>query len=184
MAVAEECQVAEDFVREDNHTILTCHSCHFTQDVGFPGDTTGVVGIAHDHHRGLFLSHEAFQFLKVHAVEPVGGGEQRIIDADAAIALDDVLEGIIDGLLDNDLITRAGEEIDGQAEACHDAGDKGHLVLGELEAVAFTLPVNDGLPVAVIEAGVAVNRVVAQAVHQGLGNLGAHGKVHVSNPQG
>ena len=181
--VAIEHQVAEDLVREDDYSILVGQPRHLAQHVDRPGDAGGVVGVAQHQHARMLVLEDALQPLEVHAIEARLVGQQGVVDHHAPVARNHVLEGMVDGLLDDDLVAWPGEEVHRQTEARDDACHKGDLVAREVEAVAAALPVDDRLPIGIVGAGVAIDGVIGQPPHQRLGDLGADGKIHVGYPQ-
>ena len=176
-------QVAVDFVAEDHHIIFPRQCCHLALHLGGPGDADGVVGVAQHHQLWPFGFEDMLQSLKVHLVETVIGAPEGIVHHHAVVARDEHPEGVIYRFLDYHLVTRSGEMVQHKAEAIHDAADEARLIRRELQAVALTLPVDDGLPIVLKGHAVAIDGVLGDAVGQCLGDVRTGRKAHVGHPQ-
>ena len=143
VSVPTQHQVAMNLVAEDHHIILPCQRCHLALHIGRPCDTDGVVRVAQHHHAGMLGLENALQVLQVHFVEARRGAAQGVIDHHAVIARDEHSEGVVYRFLYHHLVTGAGEMVQCQPKAVHDATDKASLLLGKFQAVALTLPVDD-----------------------------------------
>ena len=120
---------------------------------------------------------------QVAAVDAVGVTHEGDGGHGALVDLDDVAEGVVDGLLDEDRLTRCGQGPYRQGQGRHDA--RGHSVpLGlHLPAVAAGEPAGQGCPIGLVGLGVAED-AVAGAPQQGTGDCRSGGVVHVRHPQG
>ena len=120
---------------------------------------------------------------QVAAVDAVGVTHEGDGGHGALVDLDDVAEGVVDGLLDEDRLARRGQGPYRHGQGRNDAGDHGVPLGLHLPAVASGEPAGQGGVVGVVGFGVAED-AVAGAPQQGADDRRCGGMVHVRHPQG
>lgn len=143
MGLAVKHQVAVDFVGDAHHSPLAADTAHLCQGLARPLYAHRVVGVAENHHRRMMLLDKALKLLEVHLVVAILGQHQGVGQHLSPVALDDPAERMVDRRLDYDLVTFAGEMVDGVSDSSHHPGDKSKLLAGDVEAVVVGEPLRD-----------------------------------------
>ena len=144
-----------------------------------PDPADGVVGGAEDEQPAGGVDLRP-QVVEVHRVAPAVEPE-RIADHAAAVVLDGVIEGMIDGRLEDDRVTRLGEGPDDEVQGRHQARRHGQPARFDGPAVPPAQPARRGL-----EERRRGLRVAEDAVRdpprEGLDDGGRGLEVHVGDP--
>ena len=182
-APAGQGQVGVDLVGDHDDAVPARHLGQFVELLAAPHPAHRVVRVAQEQQAGAGARQRVLQGGRVAAVDAVGVARQRHRDDAAAVVLDDLAEGVVDGLLDDDGVARPGQGPHRQRQGGdHPGGDD---VPGGVDgpAVAAGEPAGQGGAVGGVGLGVAED-AVAHPPQQGGGDRGRRPVVHVRHPQG
>ena len=172
-----------DLVGHDDDAVTGGHLRQFGQLVARPHAPHRVVGIAQEQQPGAGARQGRLQCRGIAPISAVGITDQRHRDDCPAVRLDDLPEGVVDGLLNDDGVAGAGQGPHRQCQGGHDAG--GDHVPGGVDppVVAAGEPAGQGGVVVGVRFGVAEDSM-AHPPEEGGGHAGRGGVVHVRHPQG
>ena len=143
VAFAVEHQVGVNFVGDNEHIVGFAQSGKAQQRCVVPSDATGVVGVAQNHHFGLFLNKYFFEVVKVHLIAIVFGENERVVYHNAVVAFDHIFERVVNGRLNDDFIAGLCEIVDHKRDAFHHTWNVSDFVARHFEVVTVVEPIND-----------------------------------------
>ena len=170
-----------DLVADDEEVALDGDPAEGLELRSRPDAPRRIVGAAEDEQPSRSVD-PGPQVVEVHRVAPAVEAE-GVADDPAAVVLDGVIEGVIDGRLDDDRVAGAGEGPDDIVQGRHDPGGHGDPVLLDRPAVSPTHPADGGLEERGRREGVSEDAVFdppPQGFDHGRRGL----EVHVGHPQG
>ena len=182
-ASAGQGQVGVDLVGDHHDAVPARHLRQLGQLLAAPHPAHRVVRVAQEQQAGAGARQRLLQGGGVAAVDAVGVPGQRHRDDGAAIVLDDLAEGVVDGLLDDDGVARPGQGPHRQGQGGDHPGGDDVPVGVDGPAVAAGEPAGQGGVVGGVGLGVAED-AVAHPPQQGGGDRGRRAVVHVRHPQG
>ena len=103
MLLADTRDVAMDFVAENKHVVLKTNFGDFPQFVLAPYPTGGVVRIAQEKHRVVFIRGFLFEVVVVESIMTVGV-DKRGINRLTVKFFRAVVEGVVSGRIDNNAV--------------------------------------------------------------------------------
>ena len=182
-AVAGKGEVGVDLVGYDDDAVAGGHLRQLCQFVSRPHAPHRIVRIAQEQQSGAGARQGRLQCRGIAPISAVGITDQRHRDDCPAVRLDDLPEGVVDGLLNDDGVAGAGQGPHRQCQGGHDAG--GDHVPGGVDppVVAAGEPAGQGGVVVGVRFGVAEDSM-AHPPEEGGGHAGRGGVVHVRHPQG
>ena len=155
---------------------------HALKLVAAPHAAGGVVGVAEEQHGGALVGTASLQVVVVDDIA-VGLALELTLGGLAAAVAYRREEAVVDGGEDNHLLTGQGERLDGTAHGCHHTGGVEYPATVDVPLVAAVKPVDDGVVVAVVGEGVAIDGMGGAALHS-LAYGGSHLEVHIGHPHG
>ena len=124
MLVAEESQVSMNFIAENNDAMQMTDGIEPKERFGPPSNASRVVWITENEE--LATINDGEKVFEVHFVERVTLALLERVDYDLpSIALDSHAKRVIDGSLDDNLVSRDSKSVDGHADTLDDARDVG-----------------------------------------------------------
>ena len=136
--------------------------------------------VAENHHLAAFDI--ATQAIHIHG-ETVLGANQRIKDNLSAAVLRHYAEGVIDRLLNKDLVAFVGEALHAQVDTAYHTWDIGNLLAFQVHSELFQIPLAYVIPIGIVTAGIAYDTLLQTTLH-GFQNEGWGTEVHIGYPHG
>ena len=137
--------------------------------------------IAEDEEFCVRLLDQPFEFFEIDVIT-LSVVSKLCVDEGAFVLRDDERERVIDGLLDDDGITRFGECTNSHRKCVHDAGSHGDLVFRDMPSIALGKPVIECGEVLGSRLGVA-EYAMLRALNDCVHDFRCGGEVHVGDPE-
>ena len=136
--------------------------------------------IAENHHAAAFDI--STQTVHIHG-KALLGAYQRVEDYLPAAMLRDDAEGMIDGLLDKNLITWIGEALHTQVNAADNARYVGNFLAFKVHAKLLMVPTADIVPIGIVAAGITQYALLQTLLH-GFQYKRWGAEIHIGHPHG
>ena len=174
-------QVAVYLVRDDPHVVPLEYLRQALELPGAPDTSAGVVRVAVDEERGLFVGALALEVVPVDGVVPVRVDEVGA-DVFAAAVVGGVFEiGVGRGQEQHPLV-RGADVLHQLEERGDDAVGHDQLPLGELPAVAAAAPGGKGLVIAIFKDPRVAENALVQPLAYAVDDHVRRGELHVRHP--
>ena len=178
--MAIDSHITVNLVRYNYQVVFNGNIGQTCERITAPRNTYGVMGIGKDKNLALIVDN-LLQLLEIHLVG-IPHLSQRIHHNLATIMLGYKAEGVIDGRLDDNLISRLRKHIDNHTDTLHNSRNVSHPLALHLPAVMATNPLHDTLPIAIVLHGVTQHSVL-KALLERINNKVGRSKIHIGNPQ-
>ena len=180
-AVARHDEFAMDLVADDGDAVTQADVVHPGQFVGRPDAAGGVVGVAQEEERGLFLGATGFEGIPVHMVGGLFIQERTFKDL-AAVVADAREEAIVHGRKDDDLFAGHRQGLYRAREGRYDPGGIEDILPVDQPAVAAGKPRKNGFVVVRPHLGIAKDAVCGPRL-DGTAHGRCRREIHIGHPQ-
>ena len=176
-------EVGVDLIGEHRHAVVDADVAESPELVGAPHASDRIVGVAQHDGRAARVGGFGGQIVEIHGVMAGLVHDQLVVEDGEPVVLGRRSERVVDGSLDDDLVSGMGHRAQGRVDGRHDAVGQAHPFRPDPPVVAAVHPADQRVEIRVGRIIVAED-VGLRGMDERVDDLGGRLELHVGHGHG